>query len=41
VFAAGAQTESVKVRTEDLFRNEPVTIAPLTRLSSADEGLLE
>ncbi|MGH2652116.1 MAG: YbaK/EbsC family protein, partial [Actinomycetota bacterium] len=41
VFAAGAQTESVKVRTEDLFRDEPVTIAPLTRLSSADEGLLE
>jgi Ala-tRNA(Pro) deacylase len=31
VFAAGSQTESVKLRTEDLFRDEPVTIAPLTR----------
>jgi len=39
VFAAGTQTESVKVRTEDLFRNEPVTTAPLTRLSADDEGL--
>ena len=36
VFAAGTQTESVKVRTEDLFRDEPVTIVPLTRLSEAD-----
>ncbi len=41
VFAAGTQTESVKVRTEDLFRNEPVTIAPLTRLSGAEERLGE
>ncbi|MGQ0671023.1 MAG: aminoacyl-tRNA deacylase [Actinomycetota bacterium] len=40
VFAGGTQTESIKVRTEDLFRNEPVTIAPLTRSSAADEGLL-
>lgn len=40
VFAAGTQTESVRVRTEDLFRNEPVTIAPLTRSSAADEGVL-
>ena len=39
VFAAGAQTESVKVRTADLFRNEPVTTAPLTRLSADDEDL--
>lgn len=39
VFAAGTQTESVKVRTEDLFRNEPVTTAPLTRLSADGEGL--
>ncbi len=31
VFAAGRQTESVKVLTEDLFRNEPVTVAPLIR----------
>jgi Ala-tRNA(Pro) deacylase len=41
VFAAGTQTESVKVRAEDLFRNEPVTIAPLTRLSAAEECLVE
>jgi Ala-tRNA(Pro) deacylase len=39
VFAAGTQTESVKVRTEDLLRNEPVTTAPLTRLPADDEGL--
>src|SRR5918993_5592767 len=26
VFAAGTQTESVKVRAEDLFRTEPVTV---------------
>ena len=39
VFAAGTQTESVKVRTEDLFRNEPVTMATLTRLSADDDGL--
>jgi prolyl-tRNA editing enzyme YbaK/EbsC (Cys-tRNA(Pro) deacylase) len=32
-------TESVKVRTEDLFRNEPVKTAPLTRVSADDEGL--
>jgi len=31
VFAAGSQTESVKIRTEDLFRGEPVTVAPLSR----------
>jgi Ala-tRNA(Pro) deacylase len=37
VFAAGSQTESVKLRTEDLFRDEPVTIAPLTRYSAAGE----
>jgi Ala-tRNA(Pro) deacylase len=37
VFAAGSQTESVKLRTEDLFRDEPVTIAPLTRHFAADE----
>jgi Cys-tRNA(Pro) deacylase len=41
VFAAGTQTESVKVRSEDLFRNEPVTTAPLTRLSTNEEGLPE
>lgn len=31
VFAAGKRTESVKVRTADLFRDEPHTVAPLTR----------
>jgi len=36
VFAAGTQTVSLKVRTEDLFRNEPVTVATLTRLSEAE-----
>ena len=41
VFAAGTQTESLKVRTEDLFRNEPVTVAPLTRLSEPEERLVE
>lgn len=41
VFAAGTQTESIKVRCEDLFRTEPVTVAPLTRLSETEEGLIE
>ncbi|MEX2421724.1 MAG: YbaK/EbsC family protein [Actinomycetota bacterium] len=41
VFAAGTQTESIKVRTEDLFGNEPVTVAPITRLSAADEDFIE
>jgi Ala-tRNA(Pro) deacylase len=43
VFAAGRQTESVKVRTEDLFREEPVTIVALTRQPEEPEdgGLLE
>jgi Ala-tRNA(Pro) deacylase len=31
VFAAGRQTESVKVRSADLFRDEPHTVAPLAR----------
>lgn len=37
VFAAGTQKESVKVRTEDLFRDEPVTRTPLTRESAPPE----
>jgi hypothetical protein len=43
VFAAGRQTESVKVRTEDLFRDEPVTIVALTLQPEVPEdgGLLE
>ncbi|HEX6231125.1 MAG TPA: YbaK/EbsC family protein [Actinomycetota bacterium] len=36
VFAAGTQTESVKARTADLFHDEPVTVAKLTR-TPADE----
>lgn len=41
VFAAGTQTESVKMRTEDLFRNEPVTVVPLTRHpEEADKDLI-
>lgn len=40
VFAAGTQAESVKVRTESLFRDEAITIAPLTRsLLENDESL--
>jgi Ala-tRNA(Pro) deacylase len=35
VFAAGSQTESVKVRTADLFQYEQVTTAPLVK--HADE----
>jgi Ala-tRNA(Pro) deacylase len=31
VFAAGVETESVKASTSELFRDEPVTILPLTR----------
>ena len=31
VFAAGSQNESVRARTEDLFRDEPITKAPLTK----------
>lgn len=37
VFAAGSQTESVKIRTEDLFRDEPVTVAPLSRHAEEDD----
>jgi Ala-tRNA(Pro) deacylase len=37
VFAAGTQTESVKMRTEDLFRGEPMTVAPLSRHPEDDD----
>jgi Ala-tRNA(Pro) deacylase len=37
VFAAGTQTESVKIRTADLFRDEQVTVAPLTRETGESE----
>jgi Ala-tRNA(Pro) deacylase len=37
VFAAGSQMESMKLRTDDLFRDEPVTIAPLNRYSATGE----
>jgi Ala-tRNA(Pro) deacylase len=31
VFAAGTQTESIKARSEDVFRDEPITVAKLTK----------
>lgn len=37
VFAAGSRTDSVKVRTKDLFRDEPVSISPLTRHPEEEE----
>ena len=37
VFAGGSQTESIKIRTEDLFSGEPVTIAPLSRHPDEDD----
>lgn len=37
VFAAGTQTESVKARTEDLFREEPVTVVGLAERSEEGE----
>jgi Ala-tRNA(Pro) deacylase len=37
VFAAGSRTESVKVRTADLFQHEQVTTAPLIKHADEDE----
>src|SRR6266542_1972639 len=37
VFAAGNQTESVKMRQDDLFRAETVTMVPLARGPKDDE----
>jgi Ala-tRNA(Pro) deacylase len=37
VFAAGSQTAAVKIRTEDLLRGEPVTVAPLSRHPEEDD----
>lgn len=31
VFAAGTQTESIKARAEDVFRDEPITVAKITK----------
>lgn len=31
VFAAGVQTESIRARSEDLFRDEAVTVAKITK----------
>lgn len=36
VFGAGTQRESIKARTEDLFRDEPITPAPLSQGSLAE-----
>jgi len=33
VFAAGTQTESIKARSEDVFRDEPITVAKLTKMA--------
>jgi Ala-tRNA(Pro) deacylase len=33
IFAGGSQTESIKARTADLFRSEPITVVPLTETS--------
>lgn len=40
VFAAGTQTQSVRVRTEDLFRDEPATIVPVTRHTEGRDEVL-
>ena len=37
VFAGGSQTESIKIRTDDLFSGEPVTITPLSRHPEDDD----
>jgi prolyl-tRNA editing enzyme YbaK/EbsC (Cys-tRNA(Pro) deacylase) len=37
VFAGGTQTESVKMRTEDVFRDGTATIVPLTRHPEEEE----
>src|SRR6266571_6773134 len=37
VFAAGSRTESMKVRTADLFQHEQVTTAPLIKQANEDE----
>jgi Ala-tRNA(Pro) deacylase len=37
VFAAGSRTESVKVRTSELFQQEQVTTAPLIKHADEDE----
>jgi Cys-tRNA(Pro) deacylase len=31
VFAAGTQTESIRARSEDVFRDEPITVAKITK----------
>jgi len=38
VFAAGTRAESVRIRTEDLFRDESAVIKPLVRRSEGDES---
>jgi len=38
VFAAGSQTESVRVRTADLFHGESITVVALSRgLDAVDD----
>jgi Ala-tRNA(Pro) deacylase len=37
VFAAGSQSESVKMRTDELFGDESVTVAPLSQQPDHDD----
>jgi Ala-tRNA(Pro) deacylase len=38
VFAAGLETESVRVRSRELFRDEPLAVLPLTRQDGRASG---
>jgi prolyl-tRNA editing enzyme YbaK/EbsC (Cys-tRNA(Pro) deacylase) len=40
VFAAGSQTESIRCRTADLFRSEPITVTTLTGARAAEPELV-
>jgi hypothetical protein len=31
VFASGRRTQSIRIRTEDLFRGDPIVVTPLTK----------
>ena len=37
LFAAGSRTLSIRMRTEDLFRDEPYTVAPLTARRESED----
>ena len=40
LFSAGSQTQSVRCRTADLFRSEPISVVPLTALGMAERELV-